>query len=179
MFRFQQPRGVRRGAALSSALETQRLEFGSTVREAARSKGRLRYELVKGLGPASGWVTLQLRAVDLLRPVESERIPSCPAPAAEDLAGNGCSWPPGVMWPKAAVAESAEVSSCVSTGTGGFQDTWDRLYDLNSPKLQKWQNTSGHKGVPLPCSVLPSTAELQDVPPGKRLVHIDFVSCTS
>jgi hypothetical protein len=23
-------------------------------------------------------------------------------------AGNGCSWPPGVMWPKAAVAESAE-----------------------------------------------------------------------
>jgi hypothetical protein len=28
---------VRRGAALSSALETQRLEFGSTVREAARS----------------------------------------------------------------------------------------------------------------------------------------------
>ncbi|CAL1156868.1 unnamed protein product, partial [Cladocopium goreaui] len=106
---------VRRGAALSSALEQKRLEFGSTVREMARSKGRLRYELVKGLGPASGWVTLQLRGVDLLRPVEPERIQSCPAPAAEDLAGNGCSWPPGVMWPKAAVAESAEVSSCVST----------------------------------------------------------------
>eukprot|EP00435_Cladocopium_sp_Y103_P037493 s1523_g9.t3 len=157
---------VRRGAALTSALETQRLEFGATVWEMARSKGRLRYELVEGLGPASGWVTLQLRGVDLLRPVESEVLPSSPAPAVEDLACSGCSWPPGVTWPKVA-AESGAVSSSVGTGAG--KDTWEQMYDLNSPKLQKWQNTPGHKGVPLPCSVLPSTAEFKDIPPGPQV----------
>eukprot|EP00913_Durusdinium_trenchii_P021956 g20629.t1 len=61
-------------------------------------------------------------------------------------------------------------------------DHWTQMYDLNSTQPPSWRKSGQQRssGVPLPCSVLPVTADnLRDVPPGKRLVHIDFVSCTS
>ncbi|CAE7779211.1 ndor1, partial [Symbiodinium pilosum] len=57
---------VRTGHDLSSDLADGRLATGSLVKETDARDGRICYELVKGDGPASGWVTPNLRGKELL-----------------------------------------------------------------------------------------------------------------
>eukprot|EP00913_Durusdinium_trenchii_P035945 g33632.t1 len=55
-------------AALSSALLSSRLAQGAKVKELERTEGgRLRYELIAGDGPKTGWVSLSAKGHDLLR----------------------------------------------------------------------------------------------------------------
>ncbi|CAK9113580.1 TPR_REGION domain-containing protein [Durusdinium trenchii] len=59
---------VRTEAALSSALLSSRLAQGAKVKELERTEGgRLRYELIAGDGPKTGWVSLSAKGHDLLR----------------------------------------------------------------------------------------------------------------
>lgn len=57
---------VRSGLSLTSTLEDSRLSVGSIVKELAMGNNRLRYELLRGEGPKSGWVSLRLRGIELL-----------------------------------------------------------------------------------------------------------------
>lgn len=57
---------VRSGLSLTSTLEDSRLSVGSVVKELAMGNNRLRYELLRGEGPKSGWVSLRLRGIELL-----------------------------------------------------------------------------------------------------------------
>ncbi|CAE7221497.1 unnamed protein product, partial [Symbiodinium sp. CCMP2456] len=57
---------VRSGPALSDELCETRLATGAVVKEVETTDGRLCYELVRGDGPATGWVSMKLRGRDLL-----------------------------------------------------------------------------------------------------------------
>lgn len=57
---------VRSGLSLTSTLEDSRLSVGSIVKELAMGNNRLRYELLRGEGPKSGWVSLRLRGIELM-----------------------------------------------------------------------------------------------------------------
>jgi len=57
---------VRSGRGLSSPAEAERLSTGAVVRALERENGRVRYELVSGTGPASGWVSMASEGKDLL-----------------------------------------------------------------------------------------------------------------
>ncbi|CAE7455379.1 unnamed protein product [Symbiodinium natans] len=57
---------VRSGASLATRQDGQRLATGAVIRQIERTQGRVRYELVRGEGPNTGWVSLCLRGKDLL-----------------------------------------------------------------------------------------------------------------
>jgi len=57
---------VRVGQDIASSQITERLLTGSFVRELGRAAGRLHYELLSGVGPATGWVSVSVRGKDLL-----------------------------------------------------------------------------------------------------------------
>ncbi|CAE7389082.1 ndor1, partial [Symbiodinium microadriaticum] len=57
---------VRTGYDLSSDLADSRLATGSLVKETDSCDGRICYELLRGEGPASGWVSPNLRGKELL-----------------------------------------------------------------------------------------------------------------
>ncbi|CAE7539794.1 unnamed protein product, partial [Symbiodinium sp. CCMP2456] len=57
---------VRTGCDLSSDLADSRLVTGSLVKETDSCDGRICYELLTGEGPASGWVSPNLRGKELL-----------------------------------------------------------------------------------------------------------------
>eukprot|EP00435_Cladocopium_sp_Y103_P039216 s644_g10.t1 len=62
---------VREGSDLGSSIFSSRLATGAKVKEVEMAAdGRLCYELVSGTGPASGWVTVNLKGKDLLVKVE-------------------------------------------------------------------------------------------------------------
>lgn len=60
---------VRSGRELSSAKLEARLCKGSRVRELERVGDRLHYEIISGMGPTSGWVSVRLNHKDLLAPL--------------------------------------------------------------------------------------------------------------
>ncbi|CAE7326460.1 unnamed protein product [Symbiodinium necroappetens] len=57
---------VRSGPALSDELCEARLATGAVVKKVEERDGRLCYELVRGDGPTTGWVSMKLRGRDLL-----------------------------------------------------------------------------------------------------------------
>ena len=59
---------VRNGKALDAKQDVDRLSTGSVVRavEVDRQAGRVRYELVEGRGPATGWVSTRIQGRDML-----------------------------------------------------------------------------------------------------------------
>ena len=58
---------VREGSDLASSTFSNRLVTGAKVKEVElAADGRLCYELVSGIGPANGWVTVNLKGKDLL-----------------------------------------------------------------------------------------------------------------
>merc|ERR1719265_385965 len=67
---------VRSGRTASSSAFTDRLSCGAIVAELEQSEGRVRYELVCGTGPASGWVALCVSGKDLLRKT-TQKTPEC------------------------------------------------------------------------------------------------------
>ena len=103
---------VRSGASLTTQQADLRLANGAIVRQLeklARNSGRLRYELVRGTGPSSGWVSLRLQGKDLLTrcsarqensqdagteqvaaPLQKEAVARAPAPAYSRLACTIC-----------------------------------------------------------------------------------------
>lgn len=73
-------------------------------------------------------------------------------------------------------------------GNQTIEDVVDQMYQLRPGNVAAWTvaksqrkgcSAGDHKGVPLPHCVLPCTAPDSAIPPGKRLVNIDFVSCSS
>ncbi|CAE7487477.1 unnamed protein product [Symbiodinium sp. CCMP2456] len=62
---------VRSGASLTTQQADLRLANGAIVQQleakSVRGSGRLRYELVRGTGPSTGWVSLCLHGKDLLK----------------------------------------------------------------------------------------------------------------
>jgi len=64
---------VRSGFELSSELAETRLSTGAVVKEMENRDGRICYELIRGEGPRSGWVSSKLRGKDLLVPQSRPR----------------------------------------------------------------------------------------------------------
>lgn len=62
---------VREGQALSSKACEERLSTGARVKELQLLGERLRYELVDGLGPQSGWVSVKISGKELLKPAQA------------------------------------------------------------------------------------------------------------
>eukprot|EP00440_Ansanella_granifera_P043414 gb/GFBE01047063.1/.p1 GENE.gb/GFBE01047063.1/~~gb/GFBE01047063.1/.p1 ORF type:complete len:503 (+),score=104.18 gb/GFBE01047063.1/:1-1509(+) len=60
---------VRESADLSSKQHEERLSYGAVVKELDILHGRLRFELLTGTGPQTGWVSLKVVNKDLLRRV--------------------------------------------------------------------------------------------------------------
>jgi hypothetical protein len=66
-----------------------------------------------------------------------------------------------------------------------IEDVVDQMYQIRPGKAAAWhvaktdQKKGNHTGVPIPLCVLPCNAPDSAIPPGKRLVNIDFVSCSS
>ena len=58
---------VRSGASLTTQQADLRLANGAIVRQLEAKSGRLRYELVRGTGPSTGWVSLCLHGKELLK----------------------------------------------------------------------------------------------------------------
>jgi len=63
---------VRTGKDTKSAATTDRLGKGSVVEQIALEGERLNYKLVKGSGPETGWVSLKIKAANLLVPKAAE-----------------------------------------------------------------------------------------------------------
>eukprot|EP00435_Cladocopium_sp_Y103_P020216 s1291_g4.t3 len=79
---------VREGQALSSKACDERLSTGARVKELQLVGERLRYELLDGLGPASGWVSVKISGKELLKPAQATeelRISLAQQRAVEDL----------------------------------------------------------------------------------------------
>ena len=57
---------VRSGASLTSQQDGQRLANGAVIRQIQIARGRVHYELVRGEGPKTGWVSCSLQGKDLL-----------------------------------------------------------------------------------------------------------------
>jgi len=82
-------------------------------------------------------------------------------------------------------SDGLPTSSLVLPGNMKIEDVVDQMYQLRPGKTSAWQlaktepKKGNHAGVPLPRCLLPCTAPDSAVPPGKRLVTIDFVSCSS
>eukprot|EP00440_Ansanella_granifera_P027825 gb/GFBE01030232.1/.p1 GENE.gb/GFBE01030232.1/~~gb/GFBE01030232.1/.p1 ORF type:complete len:419 (+),score=90.81 gb/GFBE01030232.1/:1-1257(+) len=72
----------------------------------------------------------------------------------------------------------------VMDGSCSMEEAIDQMYGLSrSGPEPAWKSAPdkkpGYKGVPLPRCCIPTTLRDSDIPPDKRLVNIDFVSCTS
>lgn len=79
---------VREAVELSSDKLAVRLATGSTVRELSLVGERLHFELVRGAGPATGWVSIRLNHKDLLEPRGLEVVSSAgpvPVQVAHDV----------------------------------------------------------------------------------------------
>jgi hypothetical protein len=76
---------VRLGKELSSALEKRRLATGSIVEQLDIVDGRLRYILISGSGPSTGWVSIKLKLKELLVQVQSGLTSEFSKPAPETV----------------------------------------------------------------------------------------------
>eukprot|EP00931_Biecheleriopsis_adriatica_P078476 TRINITY_DN51936_c0_g1_i1.p1 TRINITY_DN51936_c0_g1~~TRINITY_DN51936_c0_g1_i1.p1 ORF type:complete len:187 (+),score=51.54 TRINITY_DN51936_c0_g1_i1:90-650(+) len=76
---------VRQGKKTSSAQFDRRLATGSLVRQVALEDVRLNYELVRGQGPQSGWVSISLNDKPLLRIQESTDAKPLPEATQSEL----------------------------------------------------------------------------------------------
>lgn len=65
---------VRVGRELSSAQESFRLSSGAWIEEIELAAGRLHYKLLKGTGPARGWVSIKLAGKELV--IKIQALPS-------------------------------------------------------------------------------------------------------
>lgn len=63
---------VRQEEGLDSQAQRMRLATGSLLKQFRLSGERLQYELLRGAGPASGWVTIRLPGKELVKRVASE-----------------------------------------------------------------------------------------------------------
>eukprot|EP00434_Breviolum_minutum_P018682 symbB.v1.2.016485.t1/scaffold1242.1/size135964/5 len=66
---------VREGQGLSSKACDERLSTGATVKELQLVGDRLRYELITGTGPSTGWVSVKISGKELLKPQKAEALP--------------------------------------------------------------------------------------------------------
>lgn len=93
--------------------------------------------------------------------------------------------PPVVETPQVVKHSELPTASLMLPGNQTIEDVVDSMYQLRPGKVAAWQlakteqKKGDHKGVPLPLCVLPCNAPNSAIPPGKRLVNIDFVSCSS
>lgn len=92
--------------------------------------------------------------------------------------------PPVVAEPQIVKHSELPTASLRLPGNQTIEDVVDNMYQLRPGKPAAWkvaktQQKGDHKGVPLPRCVLPCNAPESAIPPGKRLVNIDFVSCSS
>jgi len=76
---------VKQGQAVKSTLLVQRLATGALVRQAELVGERLRYELVSGSGPATGWVSRVSGGKELLQ-IQDDGAPAPPAPVDTGVA---------------------------------------------------------------------------------------------
>ncbi|CAJ1336924.1 unnamed protein product [Effrenium voratum] len=60
---------VREGQSLKSLELLPRLRTGSLVRELAAKGERLRYQLLQGSGPSTGWVSIKVKHTEMLASV--------------------------------------------------------------------------------------------------------------
>jgi len=67
---------VRRGKELASSQEPQRLSTGAVVKRLALQDGRLRYVLLVGTGPKTGWITTKTGGKDLV--IRTSKPPEVP-----------------------------------------------------------------------------------------------------
>eukprot|EP00913_Durusdinium_trenchii_P009993 g9379.t1 len=65
---------VREGQALSSKACEARLSTGAKVKELQLVSDRLRYELISGTGPTTGWVSTRISGKELLQPAASAAV---------------------------------------------------------------------------------------------------------
>jgi len=76
---------VREGQGLSSKACDERLSTGATVKELQLVGDRLRYELITGTGPSTGWVSVKISGKELLKPQKPEALPEVVLPDFEQL----------------------------------------------------------------------------------------------
>lgn len=92
---------------------------------------------------------------------------------------------PPLLEPQLVKHSELPTASLMLPGNQTIEDVVDTMYQLRPSKPMAWhvakteQKKGAHQGVPLPRCVLPCNAPDSAVPPGKRLVNIDFVSCSS
>lgn len=77
---------VRDGQSTSSTQLEDRLATGSIIDELEKIGERVRYQLITGQGPPTGWVSISLKGKELLRSVPQPAEPEPPEPSrAEEL----------------------------------------------------------------------------------------------
>ncbi|CAK9088881.1 Ubiquitinyl hydrolase 1 [Durusdinium trenchii] len=76
---------VREGQALSSKACEARLSTGAKVKELQLVSDRLRYELISGTGPTTGWVSTRISGKELLQPAASAAVDEVVLPDFEQL----------------------------------------------------------------------------------------------
>ncbi|CAJ1402458.1 unnamed protein product [Effrenium voratum] len=78
---------VREGQALSSKACDDRLSTGAKVKELQLASDRLRYELVSGTGPKTGWVSTKISGKELLKRADgtATSAPTSPEVAVPDF----------------------------------------------------------------------------------------------
>ncbi|CAE7563733.1 unnamed protein product [Symbiodinium sp. CCMP2592] len=176
---------VRSGASLTTQQADLRLANGAIVRQLeklARNSGRLRYELVRGTGPSSGWVSLRLQGKDLLTRYSAVQENSkdagteqVAAPLQKEAVARAPAYSISPTQPVPWVPQGACSTSYKGQCPTAQEAAWDAMYGVNLSQQPVWK-FEGCRGVPIPRSVLPTIAP---VPAGKMLINIDFVSCTS
>jgi len=65
---------VREGCSLKSPELRQRLQTGSLVRELAERGERICYQLLRGNGPAAGWVSIKVKKTEMLASVSKKPV---------------------------------------------------------------------------------------------------------
>lgn len=82
---------VKKGKDFQSELEKQRLSYSALVEELAVEDGRMRFKLLYGTGPKTGWVSLRFQDRDLLvksdEVVCGSRVARAPPPRPAEPAG--------------------------------------------------------------------------------------------
>jgi len=73
---------VRRGDSIKAEAEEMRLATGAVVRQLQTIGDRLKYKLVSGTGPATGWVSLRVGSKDLLERKRASEFQAPIGPAA-------------------------------------------------------------------------------------------------
>ncbi|CAE6924796.1 unnamed protein product [Symbiodinium sp. CCMP2592] len=106
---------VRSGPALSDDLCEARLATGAVVKKVEERDGRLCYELVRGDGPATGWVSMQLRGRDLLVKAQEQEPSRAPG------RGRFSEW--ASQKTEVAVVEEASTGSEVEVAAAGASDS--------------------------------------------------------